>query len=243
MKKFLILFFAFILIFACVSFAADVEVWQNPSLDFSEIKKIFIMPVNSKLEAGSQLMPAKQLNASIHSWITDGINASMKRNRPIVKNLDELINDMKFIYGDKIPEGQEFFKAASEMGYNFFIRADLNQNFVVQHVPEEIRTYTEYKEIEKRDRNGKIIETIRIPQEKTEIIPAHDVTNLSTNFEPKLYSTNDPEGDYVAAAKGSIFREYQGGPVIKVVENLVKASMKSLFAHEEKKDTKSKRKK
>ena len=61
------------------------------------------------------------------------------------------------------------------MGYSVFVRADLSQNFVIQHVPESTRTYTEYKTIEKRDRDGKIIETLRIPEEKIEIIPAHDV--------------------------------------------------------------------
>ncbi|MBR2208365.1 MAG: hypothetical protein IJ859_06100 [Synergistaceae bacterium] len=71
-------------------------------------------------------------------------------------------------------------------------------------------------------------------KKKTEIIPAHDVTYLSTNFEPKIFLADNPEGDHVAAAKGSIYREYQGGQVIKVVENLTKASMKELFKHEEK---------
>ena len=241
MKKFLVLFF--ILCYSVIAFAADVEVWQDPSLNFSEIKKIFILPINPKLEAGTQLMPPKQLNAQIISWITDGINSSMKRNRPVIKELDAVIEDMKFIYGDKIPEGQDFYKKAKEMGYDAFISADLRQVFALQHVPEQVRTYTEYKDIEKRDRNGKIIETIRIPQEKTEIIPAHNINYLSTNFNPKLFLTDNPEGDYVAAAKGSIYREYQGGPVIKVVENLVKASMKNLFAHEEKKNSKSKRRK
>ncbi|MBR6900823.1 MAG: hypothetical protein IKN30_02020 [Synergistaceae bacterium] len=201
------------------------------------MKKIFIMPINSELNAGSQLMPQKQLNANLISWAADGIGSSMGKGKITIKGRDALIEDMKFIYSDKIPEGREFFKAASEMGYSAFITAELTQKFVTEHVPEKIRTYTEYKEIEKRDAKGNIIETLRIPEEKTEITPAHDVTYLSTNFSPKIYLTNDPEGDYVAAAKGSIYREYQGGPVMKVVENLVKASTKSLFAHEEEKTT------
>ncbi|MBR1485706.1 MAG: hypothetical protein IJ597_00435 [Synergistaceae bacterium] len=87
-------------------------------------------------------------------------------------------------------------------------------------------------------------EILRIPEEKTEIIPAHDVTYLNTNFEPKIFLVNNPDGDHVAAARGSIYREYQGGPVMKVVENLVKISMKDLFKHEEKiKAPRSKRKK
>ena len=235
MKKIFIA--AFILCLLSTACLADVEVWQDPSLKFSELKKIFIMPINSELKAGNQLMPQKQLNANLISWAADGIGSSMGKGKITIKGRDALIEDMKFIYGDKIPEGREFFKAASEMGYSAFITADLTQKFVTEHVPEKVRTYTEYKEIEKRDAKGNIIETLRIPEEKTEITPAHDVTYLSTNFSPKLYLTNDPEGDYVAAANGAIYREYQGGPVMKVVENLVKASTKSLFAHEEEKTT------
>ena len=245
MKKFLILIAVIFIFSQALSFPADAEVWQDPSLKFSELKKIFIMPFDLKLEAGDSLMPAKQLNAEINSWAIDGINSSMGKGKLTIKTYDALLEDMKFIYGDKILEGQEFFKAASEMGYSVFIKANLNQKFEIKHVPESTRTYTEYKEIEKRDRNGKIIETLRIPEEKTEITPAHDVTYLSTNFEPKIFQVNDPEGDHVAAAKGSIYREYQGGPVMKVVENLTKATMKELFKHEdiENKNSKSKRKK
>ena len=235
MKKIFIA--AFILCLLSTACLADVEVWQDPSLKFSELKKIFIMPINSELKAGNQLMPQKQLNANLISWAADGIGSSMGKGKITIKGRDALIEDMKFIYGDKIPEGREFFKAASEMGYSAFITADLTQKFVTEHVPEKVRTYTEYKEIEKRDAKGNIIETLRIPEEKTEITPAHDVTYLSTNFSPRIYLTNDPEGDYVAAANGAIYREYQGGPVMKVVENLVKASTKSLFAHEEEKTT------
>ena len=241
MKKIFLIFLS-VLVFTNSAFAADIDVWQDSSLKFSEIKKIFIMPFETKLEAGNSLMPEKQQNAQIYSWVIDGIGSSMGKGTLTIKTLDALKEDMKFIYGEKIPEGEEFFKAASEMGYGIFIRAALTQNFVSQHVPEQTRTYTEYKEIQKRDRNGKIIETLRIPEEKTEITPAHDVTYLSTNFEPKIFMTSDPEGDHYAAAKGSVYREYQGGPVMKVVENLVKASMKSLFAHEEKENSKSKNK-
>ncbi|MBQ6774969.1 MAG: hypothetical protein IJP53_00745 [Synergistaceae bacterium] len=240
MKKFLTLLF--VLSVAAVAFAADVEVWQDPSLNFDEIHKIFLMPLHPELSAGTQLMPEKKLHENIISWLSDGIAASMGgKGKIIVKSYDALVEDMKFIYGGKVPEDSEFFKAASEMGYEAYIVMELSQEFATQHVPEQTRTYTEYRDIEKRDNKGRVIETIRIPEEKTEVIPAHDVTYLSTNCSPYLYMTKNYQADHVAAAKGSIYREYQGGPVMKVVENLVKASGKSLFAHEEKANTKTKR--
>ena len=215
------------------SYASDVEVWHDPSLKISDLKKVFIIPADAELNAGNQLMPAKQLNANIQNWAIDGAKSGLgKKTKLTIKTLDNLVEDMKFIYSDNISvsEGEVFFKRAAEMGYRAFVRVKLTQNFDVEHVPEKTRTYTEYKEIERRDSKGKLIETLRIPEEKTEVIPAHDVTYLHTVCEPKMYLTDDPEGDYVGAVRYVIYREYQGGPVMKVVENIMKASMKNLFS-------------
>ena len=67
-----------------------------------------------------------------------------------------------------------------------------------------------------------------VPQEKTEVQPAYDDEYLSTRCLARLYALSDPEGDHVAAVDFAIYREYQGGPVMKVVENVLKASMKRL---------------
>ncbi|MBQ7217673.1 MAG: hypothetical protein IJS39_17040 [Synergistaceae bacterium] len=221
----------FMLSLVCaVSYASDVDVWHDSSLKISDLKKIFIIPAEAELNAGNQLMPARQLSNNILDWAIDGAKSGLgKKSRLIIKTLDALVEDMKFIYGDKLSDGEVFFKRASEMGYGAFIRVKLTQKFETEHIPEKITTYTVYKEIEKRDARGRLIETIRIPEEKTEVIPAHDVTYLHTVCEPKMYLTNDPDGDYVGIVRYSIYREYQGGPVMKVVENIMKASMKNLF--------------
>ena len=233
MKKLAVTVLCFMLLLVCAgSYASDVDVWHDPSLKISELKKIFIIPAETELNAGKQLMPAKQLNANIQDWSLDGAKSGLgKKSRLIIKNLDALLEDMKFIYDDNVSEGEVFFKRAAEMGYGAFVRTTLTQNFEVEHVPEKINTYTTYREIERRDSKGKLIETLRIPEEKTEVIPAHDVTYLHTVCEPKMYLTEDPNGDHVGAVSYRIYREYQGGPVIKVVENIMKASMKNLFAH------------
>ena len=217
----------------CVpAMASDVEVWQNPSVDFAGLKKIFVMPPNFTLKAGSQLMPKKQLTKDFMNWTVEGIRSGLgkKKSAVLIKYVDSVVEDMKFIHGENIsPTQTEFFKWASEMGYTAFIIADLSQEFVTEHIPETTRTYTEYREIERRDSRGRVIETIRIPEEKTEVIPAHDVTYLHTVSEPRLYRTDDPQGDYIGAVNYRIYREYQGGPVMKVVENITIASMKALF--------------
>lgn len=211
--------------------ASDIEVWQDSSVDFKGLKKIFVMPAEFDLRAGTQLAPVKRVRADIFDWTVDGIHSAFGRRSSItVKNLDSVINDMNFIHGDNVSVNDPvFFKRAAEMGYTAFIRTELTQEFVTEHVPETERTYTVYREIEKRDSRGRVIETLTIPEEKTEIIPAHDVEYLHTLCMPKIYSTDDPYGDYIGAVNYRIYREYQGGPVMKVVENITKASMKCLF--------------
>ncbi|MBR0253739.1 MAG: hypothetical protein IJQ57_10360 [Synergistaceae bacterium] len=211
------------------------ELWQNPNLNISELNKVFIMPFNSKLEAGTQLMPKSQLNNSFAQWASNAIHEAVKKHKIklTVKSLDALLEDMNFIYGDKNSANDEkFFERAKEMGYNAFVTCNVEQKFNVEHVPEKITTYTVYRDIEKRDRNGNIIEIIRIPEQKTDITPAHDVTFLNTVCEPKLFFINDvlaKNDDYMAASRLEIYREYQGGPVMKVVENIINSAIKDLF--------------
>lgn len=218
-----------LLLVSWVSYASDIDVWHDPSLKISDLKKIFIIPTDAQLNAGNHLMPAKQLSYTLQDWAIDGAKSALKKSRLTIKTLDALLDDMKFIYSDNLSDSELFFKRAAEMGYSAFVRINLTQNFETEHIPEKVNTYTVYKEIERRDSKGRLIETLRIPEEKTEVIPAHDVTYLHTVCEPKMYLTDDPYGDYVGVVNYRIYREYQGGPVMKVVENIMKASMKNLF--------------
>lgn len=228
LKKFLLV--VILAVCAVRAQASDVEVWHDPSLKIEQLKKVFIMPVEAELNAGSNLMPAKQLRSQLMSWAVDGVNSSFKKKGKLtVKTLDALFEDVKFIYSSNPADENLFFARASEMGYKAFVRVYVSQKFETEHIPESTRTYTEYKEIERRDSKGSLIETLRIPEEKTEIIPAHDVTYLHTVCEPRMYFTSDPDGEYVGAVNYRIYREYQNGPVMKVVENILKASMKELF--------------
>lgn len=229
-KKFLVL--AFVLMMSCQAMASDIEVWQNPSVNFSALKKIFVMPPKFDLKAGSQLMPQKQLRADSFAWTVEGIKSAFgkKKSAITVKYVDSVVDDMKFIHGDNVsPSGSEFFRWVDEIGYTAFVMVEVRQKFVTEHIPETTRTYTVYRKIERKDSRGRVIETIEIPEEKTEIIPAHDITYLHTVCEPRMYSTKDANGDYIGAVNYSIYREYQGGPVMKVVENITKAAMKAMF--------------
>lgn len=233
---------ALLLILAPVKAFADVQSWQDPDFDFASLNKVFIMPVESELKASNSLKPSKRLEKDLSEWAKDGIRtAYKKRTSPslIVKSYEDLAGDMQFIYSDTKDWDRLFYSRASEMGYPVFVSMNVTQGFRTEHIPESIRTYTEYREIEKRDHNGRLIETIRIPEEKTEIIPAHDVTYLDTRCSSALYLTEDPNGDYVAAVEYSIYREYQGGSALQVVENIINASMQKLFEHADKKPAKT----
>ena len=235
LKKFMTIAIIFAALACNTAFAADVEVWQDPRFDFSTVKKILIMPVDADLKATrSRLKPSRRQEQDLSEWAKEGIRAAYKKERTtlIVKSFDDVAEDMSFIYSDrKNWDERTFYKRALEMGYDVFVKMAVTQEFKTEHIPESIRTYTEYREIEKRDHRGRLIEVITIPEEKTEIIPAHDVTYLYTVCEPALFLTEYPDDDYVAAAACEIYREYQGGPAIQVVENIIKASMQKLFEH------------
>ena len=207
--------------------ANNVEVWQDPNYDFTQIRKIFVLPVEANLEAGQTLIPEKQLAKNLELWTLSGMNSAIKKGAVIVKTFEDLAKDMNFIYGEY--DENLFFQRALEMGYKGFVRVTVNQAFKTEHIAESYRTYTEYREIEHRDRWGRLIEVTRIPEERTEYIPAHDVTYLHTVCQPQLYLTEDPNGDYKAAAVYTIFGEYQGGQVLGAVEKILKSSLKSLF--------------
>ena len=235
LKKFMTIAIIFAALAFNTAFAADVEVWQDPQFDFSTVKKILIMPVDADLKATrSRLKPSRRQAQDLSEWAKEGIRAAYKKERTtlIVKSFDDVAEDMSFIYSDRKNWNERtFYKRALEMGYDVFVKMAVTQEFKTEHIPESIRTYTEYREIEKRDHRGRLIEVITIPEEKTEIIPAHDVTYLYTVCEPALFLTEYPDDDYVAAAACEIYREYQGGPAIQVVENIIKASMQKLFEH------------
>lgn len=219
-----------LLLFASIASASDVEVWHDPSFRLNEQRKIFVLPAETELKAGKSLAPVRSQNKQIMNWLIDAVRSGTKRKGTnIIKPVDELIDDMKFIYSDSDPKTRNFFDHAKEMGYTAFIRTSIWQNFETEHVPEEIRTYTVYREVERRDRHGRLIEVLKIPEEKTEVIPAHDVTYLYTVCQPTMYSIDDFDGDYKAIVVHKIYREYQGGDVMGVVENIIKASMKELF--------------
>lgn len=64
--------------------------------------------------------------------------------------------------------------------------------------------------------------TVSIPQNNAITIPGQNVTYLYTGCQPKLFLAEDYTGDYRAAAKYEINRQYRGGDVIKVVEFAIK---------------------
>lgn len=241
--------FIFTILASCAF--GDTDTWHDPSYNLANLRKIFILPINTAdLKSGREnsVMPKRQRQAEINKWAVsaahNGIKSLNKKTLPIVKTFNDILDDMKFISGAPDVDYEnfwnssrsaraEFFKKASEMGYQAALNLELTQKIVTEHVPEKTRTYTEYKEVEVYDKHHRHVETIRIPEEKTEVIPAHDVDYLSTECLAQLYDVNSPENhygeDHRAAVKYSIYREYEGGSVMKVVENVIRASIKNLF--------------
>ena len=233
---------AFLLRGAPVSAQERPEFWQSPDYDFAALRKIFLLPVSASLTAKSpsSVMPASRRLSDLEDWAVSAIQETMRKKTPIVKTFGALLQDMSFVYGT-LPftpenfaaaspeERTDFYKKAADMGFQAMVQIELTQEMEVEHIPERTYTHTVYEEVEVRDEKGRVKERIRIPKEKTEVQPAYDEEYLSTRCLARLYALSDPEGDHVAAVDRSVYREYQGGPVMKVVENVLKASMKQLL--------------
>ncbi len=225
------LFCVIALLFAlATSVNAELKGWQDPDCNPGGLHKIFIEPVKFNLNAGDNLMPPKKQQVELASWAVDESIKSLRKNRPVVKNYTDLLKDLTFIYSSLDPRNfHEVVKKSNETGYQAFIRIDIEQEFKYEHVPETTRTYTEYKDINEYDRNGKLIRTTRIPFEKTETVPAHDVKYLHTICKSWLFNTDIKDRDHKAAAEYNLYREYQGGDVMKVVENAIRACVKKML--------------
>ena len=218
--------------------ARAAEVWRDPNYDIFALRKVFILPINASLKARaeSSVVPQSHRRSELEGWVVSGLQGALKKNKPIVKASGALIRDLTFLHRAADPgDRAAFFRDAAEIGYQAAVEVTLDQKMKAEHVPEETRTHTVYREVQVRDKHGNVKETIRIPEETTEIIPAHDVEYLSTGCLIKIYDIADPNGDHKAAVDYSIYREYQGGPVMKVVENIIKASVRELFAEPKKK--------
>ena len=227
-----------LLLLALCAPAWAAEVWRDSKYDIFALRKVFVLPINANLKARaeSSVVPQSQQKSELDGWVVSSLQAALKKNKPIVKACDALIKDLTFLHKAADPKDRAtFFKDAAEISYQAAIEVTVNQKMDVEHVPEKIHTYTVYRNVEVRDKHGKVKEIIRVPEEKIEIIPAHDVEYLSTRCLVKVFDIGDPNGDHKAAVDYSIYREYQGGPVMKVVENIIKAAVKELFTEPKKK--------
>lgn len=232
---------AFLLQGAPASAKEQPEFWQNPDYDLAALRKIFLLPVSASLNARSPsaVMPASRRLSDLEGWAASAIQEAIRKKTPVVKTFGALLQDMSLVYGAlpftpenfaaASPEARsDFYKKAADMGFQAMLQIELFQEMEVEHVPERTYSHTVYEEVQIRDEKGRVKERVRIPQEKTEVQPAYDDEYLSTRCLARLYALSDPEGDHVAAVDFAIYREYQGGPVMKVVENVLKASMKQL---------------
>ena len=232
---------AFLLQGAPASAKEQSEFWQNPDYDLAALRKIFLLPVSASLTARSpsSVMPASRRLSDLEGWAASAIQEAMRKKTPVVKTFGALLQDMSLVYGAlpftpenfaaASPEARsDFYKKAADMGFQAMVQIELFQEMEVEHVPERTYSHTVYEEVQIRDEKGRVKERVRIPQEKTEVQPAYDEEYLSTRCLARLYALSDPEGDHVAAVDFAIYREYQGGPVMKVVENVLKTSMKRL---------------
>ena len=209
-------------------FASNIKVWHDPSFKIFELKKIFVL-LNVELKAGVQLLPERELMKQLEDWVISGIRSATKNNNIIVKPIGKVIQEMKIEYGEEVPPVDLFFQRANDMGYDAVIKVNIVQCFTTEHIQGQTINYTTYNNAYIKNNKGWVTGTVSIPQNQAIVIPDRDVTYLYTACVPQIFLTDNYVGDYKVIVTYEIYKYYRGGEVIKVVENIIKASMKNLF--------------
>lgn len=244
MKKFVLLWVMIIILFSSnTAFASStVKIWHDPSLNISSLKKIFVLPLVLNLRAGTDMMSDRQFTRNFYDWIIKGIRATPQGKKLIIKTLEDVARELEFLYGGPPPSIDVFLERAYVNGYEALIYVSMGQEFTTEYIPERSFNYTTYNNVYVNGPNG-YMGTISVPHNNTITIPDQEITYLDTECVPELYLLNEyiPDvkvgnfkGNHNAIVNYRIYRRYQGGAVTKVLENIIKASMKSLFTGKKK---------
>ena len=200
------------------------------------------MPLVLNLKAGNDMMSDKEFARNFYNWVIKGIKATPQGKKLIIKTLEQVSQELALFYGENAPSIPVFLERAYAQGYEALIYVSIGQEFTTEYIPERTFNYTTYNNVYVNGAQS-YIGTISIPQNNSITIPDQEITYLDTECMPELYLLNEyiPDvkvgnfkSNHNAVVDYRIYRRYQGGAVTKVLENIIKASMKSLFTGEKK---------
>ena len=238
MKKLVsVLVIAFIICSSCASMtlaATDTQVWRNPSVNIFDFKKIILLPVNKELRAGSSLLPASELERELEDWGLTSVRNATKGKKIMIRPAYKVMQDLNLIYGEEDYSNQTELLGLRlrDMGYDAVMSIAVSQEFQDQYIPPRTFNYMTYQDSNIYNNQGWIVGRVSTPQNQSVTIPGREETYLHTMCTTHLYSLQNVINghySYDAVANSSIYKLYQGGDVIKVIEKIIKASMNSMY--------------
>ena len=237
MHKKIVIISMFLFILLTNEAYAKNQVWRDPSLNFSQLKKVLVLQGNIALNAGTQMQPIRKVNQDIETWAVNALK-SYSKGKIIVHTLNDATREYNSIYREPVSDINMLLYRLIEIGYQAQININIDQEFGEQYVPPQTIHYTTYENtyINMNSSSGYVSGTVSTPKDNQITIPDRTDIYLSTNCSVALYMLEDVLNaslrnaavDYKAMAVCSVYKYYRNGPVLKVIENAIKSSMKSL---------------
>lgn len=196
------------------------------------------MPANAVLNAGTQMRPVNKVNNDLQTWAVKALQ-SVSKGKISVHTLDEAMSQYNYVYIDGNRDANVILSRLIELGYQAYININILQEFSREYVPPQTLHYTTYENtyINMNTPNGYASGTITTPKDNQINIPDRTDIYLHTNCTVFLYMLDDvlnaslrnaPNVDYKAVAECDVYKYYRNGPVLEVVNNSLKSSMKTL---------------
>ena len=231
---------ALVLLFSLsgIAYAKNMSIWRDPSLNFSVLKKILVLPANATLNAGTQMRPTGRVQQDLEAWTINALRSASK-GKILVHTLNDAKREHDLIYDEPTSDVNVILSRLIEMGYQAQVNVNILQEFSEEYVPPQTFHYTTYENtyVSMNTPNGYTYGTIQTPKDNAITIPDRNDIYLHTKCSVVLFMLEDclnaslrnsAYTDYKAIATCDVYKYYRNGPVLEVVNNAIKASMKSL---------------
>ena len=121
MRKRFVIVLTLLLMLSTKEAYAKNQVWRDPSLNFSQLKKVLVVPGNIELKAGTQMQPIRKVNQDIETWAVSALK-SYSKGKFTVHTLNDATREYNLHYYEPAPDVNWLLYRLIEMGYQAQIR-------------------------------------------------------------------------------------------------------------------------
>ena len=115
-KKLLVSALVLLLSLTGIAYAKNMYIWRDPSLNFSDLKKILVAPAKAILNAGTQMRPTGKVQKDLEAWTTNALRTASK-GKILVHTLEDAKREHDFLYDEPAADVSVILSRLIEMGY------------------------------------------------------------------------------------------------------------------------------